>query len=167
MNKLFISFSLIVLIISGCKEKSKKVSSGSDEINQIIINFKLVETIKGITNFILNANKALVYDTQTVTYKVNLDFYKNGVPYAELTSDSGRLFTNTNDMCAYGNVKVVGIENAILETNMLNFSNKRQTIYTDSEVLITKENKIIKGKYFESDPGLTNIKLKETYGYSE
>ena len=167
MNKFFIIPLLITIFISGCKEKNKKTSSVQDEINQIIMNFQLVENVKGATDFVLNANKALVYDTQTIVYKVTLEFYKNGVPYAELISDSGQLFTNTNDMCAYGNVKVTGIQNATLETDLLNWSNKRQTIYTPSNVLINKERKIIKGKDFESDPGLTNIKLKETYGYGK
>lgn len=167
MHRFFISFVLTILLLYGCKEESEKHSPTPEQANQVIMNFKLLEAVKGITNFKLQANKALVYDTQTIVYEVNLDFYKDGTPYAKLTSDSGRLFTSTNDMCAYGNVKVVGIEDAVLETSLLNWASEREIIYTDTEVLITKENKKIKGRCFESDPGLTNIKLKETYGYVE
>ncbi len=132
------------------------------------MNFNLTETIEGIPDFRLQANKALSYENKTVVYGVNLLFYKNGSPYATLTSDSGTLFIATNDMIAMGNVKVKGVEGALLETESLKWANKLNKIMTENKVLITtKDNKKIKGRYFESDPGLTEIKLKETYGYSD
>jgi len=157
-----------LLSILGCKGKEKESPILSKEIEQVIKSFELLETVEGIPNFRLKANKALLYENKTVVYKVTLQFYKKGTPYATLVSDSGVLFTPTNDMEAMGNVKVVGIEDAQLETHALKWINKINKIKTEEKVLITtKDNKKIKGKDFESDPGLTEIKLKETYGYGD
>ena len=157
-----------LLFILGCKEKEKESPLPQREVEQIIKNFELVETLEGLPNFRLNANKALLYENETVVYKVTLQFYKEGAPHSTLVSDSGILSTATNDMQAMGNVKVIGVEGAELETQSLNWINKLGKIKTKEKVLITtKDNKKIEGRDFESDPGLTEIKLKETYGYGE
>lgn len=162
-------FALIILLIlvSACKSKTKEHSIQESEVEQIIVNFKLTETVKGITNFKLSASKAFVFSDYTNVNNLTLDFYKNGVPYATLIADSGVLFTTNNDMDAMGNVKVTGVEGAVLETNYLKWSSSREVIYTDSMVLITTKDKKITGKKFESNPDLTNIKLKEPFGSGE
>lgn len=160
--------ALFLLFLLNCHTKEKESPVPSNEVEQIIKNFKLTETVEGITNFHLEANKALLYQNRTVAYEVILNFYKNGAHYATLTSDSGVLLTSTNDMEAMGNVKVIGVEGVKLETESLEWINADKKIKTENKVvIITKDNKKVEGRDFESDPGLTHIKLKETYGYSE
>lgn len=155
------------MLVLSCKAQEKEPQLPPEGVEEIIMNFELTETVKGLPTFNLRAQKALSYPEHTVVYKVSLLFYKEGAPYATLTSDSGIVITATNDMEAMGNVKVVGVEEATLETESLKWLNELDKITTDQKVLITtKEGKKIEGRHFESDPGLTNIKLKETYGYS-
>ncbi|MDI6840168.1 MAG: LPS export ABC transporter periplasmic protein LptC [bacterium] len=159
---------LIPIFIFGCKTKEKETVQPHREADEIVMNFELVETVKGISNFRLKANKALSYKDRTVVYGVTLVFYKGGAPYATLASDSGVLFIPSNDMEAMGNVKVVGIDGTVLETEMIKWVNAINKIMTEDKVIITtKENKKIEGRCFESDPGLSHIKLKETYGYGD
>ncbi len=159
---------LFFLIIFGCKEEDKKSPVLSKEVEQVIKSFELVETFEGLPSFRLNASKALLYEDETVVYGVTLLFYKEGASYATLFSDSGVLSSTTNDMEAMGNVKVIGVEGAELKTRSLNWVSKLDKIKTKEKVfIITKNNKRIEGRDFESDPGLTEIKLKETYGYSD
>ena len=159
---------LLIIFTFGCKTKEEEPSLSPKEAEEVVMNFELMETVKGISNFYLKADKALSYQDRTVVYGVTLLFYKDGVPYATLTSDSGVLFTPTNDMEAMGSVKVKGVEGALLETETLKWVNELNKITTEDKVLITtKDNKKIEGRYFESDPGLVHIKLKETYGYGE
>lgn len=159
---------VFLFFLLNCKSKEKEVPPSSNEVEQIIKHFELTETVEGITNFHLEADKALLYQDKTVVYKVRLNFYKKGTPYATLTSDSGVLFTATNDMEAMGNVEVNGVDETRLNTQSLKWLNREGKIKTSEKVvIITKENKKIEGTDFESDPGLTYIKLKKTYGYSE
>ena len=159
---------LLLFLLTSCQTKEKDMPVQANEVEQIIKKFELTETVKGITNFNLKADKAMLYRDKTIVYGVMLNFYKNGTPYAMLTSDSGRLITATNDMEAMGNVKVIGEEGTELETKLLKWVNAEGKIKTmDKVVITTKDKKRIEGENFESDPGLTHIKLKKTYGYSE
>ena len=159
---------LLLIFVLGCNSNDKATPPPSNQAEQIIKKFELTETIEGTTNFRLNADKALLYGDRTIVYEVILNFYKLGTPYATLTSDSGVIFGATNDMEAMSNVKVVGVDGVKLETNSLKWSNGEAKIRTEDRVIITtKENKKVEGINFESDPGLTHIKLKETHGYSE
>jgi LPS export ABC transporter protein LptC len=165
----YFSIVILLLLTAGCKGSKKHDSSSNFDRNlpdgsQVIMNFKLTESANGETSFKLAASKAIVYSETTLVYRIKLNFFKNGAFYGELIADSGTLFTQSNDMEAFGNVKVTGIEGAVLESNELKWSNNRQKIYTEGEVLITTKDKKISGKNFESNPDLTNIKLKETYG---
>ncbi|MBI4721690.1 MAG: LPS export ABC transporter periplasmic protein LptC [Candidatus Stahlbacteria bacterium] len=159
---------LILVFLLGCQTKEKDIPVQANEVEQIIKKFELTETVKGITNFNLKADKAMLYRDKTIVYGVVLNFYKTGTPYAMLFSDSGMLITATNDMEAMGNVKVIGEEGTELETKLLKWVNAEGKIKTmDKVVITTKDKKRIQGSDFESDPGLTHIKLKKTYGYSE
>ncbi|MDD2890112.1 MAG: LPS export ABC transporter periplasmic protein LptC [bacterium] len=168
MMRYFNIFILLVLTL-GCKGQKKNDSVSDFDKNlpdgsQVIMNFKLTESANGETSFKLAASKAIIYSETTLVYRIKLNFFKNGAFYGELIADSGTLFTESNDMEAFGNVKVTGIEGAVLESKELKWSNARQKIYTEGEVLITTKDKKISGKNFESNPDLTNIKLKETSG---
>jgi LPS export ABC transporter protein LptC len=159
---------LLLLFLLGCRGKQENSPAPPDNIEQTIMKFELTETVQGITNFHLEADKALLYENRTVVYGVTLSFYKKGAHYASLTSDSGILTSTTNDMEAMGNVEVVGTEGARLRTETLKWMNAVEKIRTEDKVTITtKDNKRIEGYEFESDPGLTHIKLKQTRGYGE
>ncbi|MFA5033374.1 MAG: LPS export ABC transporter periplasmic protein LptC [bacterium] len=165
----YFNILILLLLTAGCKGQKKHDSVSDFEKNlpdgsQVIMNFNLTECANGETSFKLAASKAIVYSETTLVYRIKLNFFKKGAFYGELLADSGTLFTETDDMEAFGNVKVTGIEGAVLESNELKWSNARQKIYTEEQVLITTKDKKISGKNFESNPDLTNIKLKETSG---
>lgn len=158
---------LILFFLLSCSPKEKEPTAPA-EAEQVIKKFELTEIVEGVTNFCLEADKALLYQDKTVVYKVRLNFYSKGAPYAVLTSDSGILLTATNDMEAMGNVVVISTEETKLETHALKWVNTEGKIKTRDQVVITtKDNKKLVGTEFESDPGLTHIKLKEVHGYSD
>jgi LPS export ABC transporter protein LptC len=165
----YFNIAILLILTAGCKGEKKQDSSSNFDRNlpdgsQVIMNFELTESANGETSFKLAASKAIVYSETTLVYRIKLNFFKKGAFYGELLADSGKLSTETDDMEAFGNVKVTGIEGAVLESNELKWSNARQKIYTEEQVLITTKDKKISGKNFESNPDLTNIKLKETSG---
>jgi LPS export ABC transporter protein LptC len=82
-----------------------------------------------------------------------------------LTSKKAKIDDRTKNMLASDSVVVISLESARkLETEILEWNELEQRIYSTEFVKITTENEIIKGYGFESDPNLTDYKLHKVSG---
>jgi len=97
---------------------------------------------------------------------VKADFFdQGGLLISKLTSDSAYIDQNTNNLHAYGNVKVVSNEGVKLSSNSILWDNHYELITSrDFVTFTTSDNDTITGVGFESDMDLTKWKIKKPRG---
>ncbi len=161
----FLLLTSYFLLLAGCGDRENKSLIPDSNIKEEAVGFSLTATTKGARDWELNAEKAVSYEDRIIVYTIRLDFYRNKKIYSTLTADSGIYFGETDNMKAFGDVKVVTKEGKNLETSELEWLNKESKIRTDKEIKITEQDKTIIGKGLESNPDLTCIKIRDTYGY--
>jgi LPS export ABC transporter protein LptC len=98
---------------------------------------------------------------------IHADFFdKDGFHNSVLTADSGIVYSQTNNLVAFGNVVVVSDSGVVLETEKLRWDNELQKIISDVQVRFTTEDDTLLGDSFISDPDLTNYEIRNARGYS-
>jgi LPS export ABC transporter protein LptC len=173
MNKLFYFLTLIFLIFlfscSGDENTTRKVDFNPDVMpDQNGIDIKVVFTDSTQKKAVLYAGLAEIYNKRKETLldsNVRVEFYKNNIHVSTLTSKKAKIDDRTKNMLASDSVVVISLESARkLETEILEWNELEQRIYSTEFVKITTENEIIKGYGFESDPNLTDYKLHKVSG---
>lgn len=157
---------VLMLSLFACKEEVKESEPTTNEVipTQTVEDFVLKETHGDKKLWLLRAEKALSYEERHTIwiYDVNLNFFdENGLISSTLTSDSGMVFTQINNMRALGNVVVVSKEGNRLETETLDWLNTERKIYTKDPVKVIQEKSVMTGIGLESDPNLKHIKIKK------
>lgn len=164
MKKIFFIVSMVFLI---CCDKGPKTEDGIETIpvsREKAEKFVLVDSDGSRKNWILRAERANNFDDSVKIYGVVVEFYdKEGLYSSTLTSDSGVVYSKSGDMRAIEHVKVTSRDSTVLKTDYLHWDDKRQKIYTESDVKITQKKSIITGKGMESDPNLEHIEIKENF----
>jgi len=98
---------------------------------------------------------------------IHADFFdKDGFHNSVLTADSGIVYSQTNNLVAFGNVVVVSDSGVVLETEKLRWDNELQKIISDVQVRFTTQDDTLLGDSFISDPDLTNYEIRNARGYS-
>jgi LPS export ABC transporter protein LptC len=93
---------------------------------------------------------------------INIVFYDgHKEPVASVTSKYARYLQNENIWELKDSVVVINEKNEMLETELLNWNQEKDLIYTDRYVKITSEDQIIHGFGFESDSHLRKQKIKK------
>lgn len=103
-------------------------------------------------NYFQNNKEALFKD-------INVVFFDKGEPGAVLTARKGHLNTETNDIVASGDVRVVHDE-FTLETESLDFKNGRRVIQTSVPVKIVREESTITADSMNMDLTTNITKMK-------
>ncbi len=157
--------AISLLIVVGCKGKSNTV--GNDlplgNAEQFLEKFSMVETQAGKKQWELEAARALLQESekQTKLEKIKLKFYKEEVLASVLIAEKGDINTETGDMIATGNVVFTSeSEKVKVETDQLNWDNKRKKIVTDSFVKETRPGGIVTGYGLEAEPDLSRSIIK-------
>lgn len=165
--RLFELFTVCLLfILSSCTNITVRPSAEGQVSHSpsLIEKFELVETELGKKVLELVADTAEI-DRVTKVVKASRitmkSYDENEVLKSTLTGDRGQISLETNDMEAYGNVKVISRTNTQLETEWLKWINTSQTINTDAEVKIIQKDNILFGKGLVCDSELNNITIKE------
>lgn len=167
---------ILFLITMSCSKRSEFVSkkidslSGVEQANQIANDIEVIFADSNFTKAVLKAKQARIFNKINTTYldsSVNVDFLskytKQRISY--LNSDSARIDDITKDMIAMGNVVVISDSSGVkLETEILQWSNSRQKVYSNEYVKITTKNELITGYGFESNPDLSNYKILKVSG---
>lgn len=167
---------ILIVLIYGCEKRSdyisKKIDSlaGVEQPNQIATNVEVIFADSNYTKAILKSKQARIFNKINTTYldsSVNVEFLSKFTQkrMSILTSDSARIDDLTKDMTALGNVLVISDSSGLrLETQILQWSNSRQKIYSNEFVKITTRNELITGYGFESNPDLSNYKILKVSG---
>jgi len=165
--KLIGAGALVVLglVAHGCGSGQEAAPAhsevGPDEVLRV---FQRTESRSGRVTLGLNAKRGDVYDrdhrVELVTMRV--DFYgSDGALMSTLIADSGHVDTRTEDMQAFGHVRVEGQDGAVLTTSRLAWLDRDQKIRSDDEVTIRRDDDEIRGRGFIGEPSLKTYQLLE------
>ncbi len=150
--------------------RKRNVSSNiEDKPDQLAYNIEVLFVDSSFTKAVLQARKARVYSDRYETFLdsgLKVTFYnKNSSETSTLVADSARIDDRTKNMLAMGNVLVHSeSKGRRLETQLLEWDNLRQKIYSTEFVTITTPNEIINGYGFESDPNLNEYRITKVSG---
>lgn len=178
-----ISFVLFVLVILfngliSCDFFDSRIAKPIDstyifrEPDQSGTDIEVVFMDSGYTKAILRAKKGRVYQDNQETFlddglQVNFFSRYTGVRISRLTGDSARIDDVSKNMLARGNVVVTSDSTGNkLETQVLEWNNLTQKIYSNEFVKITTRNEVITGYGFVSDQNLDNYKINRVSGIS-
>lgn len=159
--------ALVLGALAGCEgdgtpERVETPSSPDQEID----NFTLTHTRQGDRVWVLEADHARIYEEadRVETSDVRVDFHgEDGELQSTLTADAGILLRRTNDIEAIGRVVVTAEDGTVLRTDRLAWNERVGRISTESPVEIIKDDDVMTGVGMESNPDLTNIRVKSEF----
>jgi len=161
---------LVVLVVAGCREK---VVTGPEQSlpNQVVDSFVLHESNSGQKLYMMEAERAYVYDgdQRVDVVKPSVTFYdENGAVHSHLFADAGTIYSRNEDLVARGNVVVRTEDGTSLATDSLCWSNVQRIVRTDAPVEISTPKGVIRGQGLISDAGLNKIQIQsEVRGTSD
>ncbi len=161
---LFLSLCLMFsFALCSCVEEDDTIEETPPTTEQTIEKFVITETKDGKIKTILEAESAVIDEDKKVALLTlpKVKFYDNGKYRSILIAESGQIDMETNNIKAFGKCTVDTIENEYLQTRDVTYDANKKTIYSSSDIKITKGNDVIYGKGFESDTDLKNIVIKK------
>jgi len=164
---------LLATNLLGCEERLKPtvVHVSGTLPDQESWNSTILFSDSGITKGILKAGHAIVFNNQNRTYlcdSVRVDFFDDkGIHTSYLTSDSGVVNNETNDLEAIGNVYAHSDSGTSLWTQELFWNNKTQKVTSNVFVKIVSPKETIQGIGFQSDRDLRNYTIFNVSGESK
>ncbi|MCK4236515.1 MAG: LPS export ABC transporter periplasmic protein LptC [Candidatus Krumholzibacteria bacterium] len=164
---IYIGFSAILAFTAfscGNGGNGEQSLGAGDLPDQEFKDFTTMESDSGFVKWILKAPVARVYNTRKllVTDNPRIEFFnEKGELSSVLTADKGEFNQVTHDLTALGNVVVTSSrEGYTLETESLVWINELGSIHTEDFVCFTKENDVLTGYGFRSDPELEKWEIK-------
>jgi len=175
LKVLFILYVLIALFFfqSGCTEfeKEDQVEAVTDQPDQESWDNNIYFQRDGKRLAVLTAGYiAKYYQKKHTILKegVKVDFYgEDGSLKSKLTAEDGKVFDDSQDMVATGNVIVRSTNGTTLYSEELHWENKEGKITSKVPVKITTESEILYGDSFRSDPDLVDYEITNARGTSE
>ena len=168
-----IVFIIGFCVILGCSDltETTALSKGKEGLlpDQEGWNSKVVFTTKGVIEAELHSTYMMRWNNQKLTtfgQGLRVEFYEEGKHSATLTSDSGEVRGNTNNLSAYGNVVIISDSGLTMRTQKIYWDDQKQRIIADGFVTMSSAEDTLNGYEFESDKDLTNWKMKNAYGQS-
>jgi LPS export ABC transporter protein LptC len=135
--------------------------------SQTAHDFQSVLTDSGKIQLVMSSTLMEQYENADSKYSE----FRNGIkilfydghkePVASVTSKYAKYLQTDNIWELRDSVVVINEKNEMLETELLNWNQERDLIYTDRYVKITSEDQIIHGFGFESDSHLRKQKIKK------
>jgi LPS export ABC transporter protein LptC len=156
-----VGLALVLLVGLGACVKEEEAKPGSAVVrqlaDQVISNFSITETTRGRKEWVMEAQRAYLYEKRNVLEAQNVKvtfFDDKGAVQSVLTAESGKLNRGTDDMEAAGNVVVTGSGGTQLKTESLTWTNATHKIASEDSVTIIRRKDILTGWGFEGDPDL-------------
>jgi len=153
----------LVIILFGCPQGKKEAPPVEEPPSTVIDNFNLIETNQGRKMWVLQASKALVYQSKEriVVEAVAINFFNvTGELVSNLVAPTGELNTKNRNMTARGGVVVKTQDSTTLNTDSLFWQNDSARIITRSRVLIVRRDQTkIEGMGLVTDPELKKIEI--------
>jgi len=154
-----------VLALIGCSDKkiAEKINL-ADIPEQMIEEFRMIDTRMGMKNWKLEAVKASIYEGKAYIEleKPVMFFYEENEETSVISGNKGSVDQNTKIIRLNENVVVDSSKEALkLKTEELFYDTESKRIYSDEAVEIIRQGGITKGVGFESDSGFNRILIKD------
>ncbi len=160
----------VLLALLACTEAPPRMVVDPDlaalEADYIIFGLTDNVTRRGVQQFILEADTALIFQDSTVIFvrgNVVLTAYNEelGTEKAVVTSDRGRLDKATNEMLAEGNsVLLIRADGRRIESYELRYAPDNNSIHSDSSVVMYDGDDVIEGTSFTSDLDFERVDIR-------
>lgn len=174
MKYIFCVFIIIALISTGCSDLEDTKITDSEAIDypdSESWNAQMSFTKHGKRRAVLSAGYVAKFSKKQITLlkeNVRVDFFDDdGNRKSYLTSKEGKVFDNTKNMVATGNVIVISRNGTHLYTEELHWENTSERIVSNLPVMITTDEDTLYGDTFTSDPDLINYEITNTRGTSK
>ncbi len=166
---------LLCTALGSCRKRSVKLRAEavSDRKNMAVLEAEDVMTIvsdSGVTRYRIKAPKWRVYDKADTPHwefpdgifleKFNLDLESD----ATIEADYAYYDEPAQVWMLRGNVKALNLNGEQFETPLLFWSQKDESVYSDSSIVITREASIIKGVGFRSNQSMTQYTILKPTG---
>ena len=172
-RRTILHLSLLVITLAACSDLTESDRETLDKDNlspdQEGWNSKAVITAKGVVEAELYSKHLMRWNNQKLTtfgQGLRVEFYEKGKHNATLTSDSGEVRGNTNNLSAFGNVLIVSDSGLTMQTQKIYWDDQKQLVFADGFVTLTSVEDTLNGYGFESNKDLSNWKMKNAYGQS-
>ena len=142
---------------------------GVDDFNDNVIKNPYIVISREDLPLVKATSKILIKNEESnaiLRGSVRADFFNDEGDYtSQLVSDSAHIDNKTNNLHAYGNVRVVSEDSVKLFSNSILWDNHYKLITShDSVMFTTSNNDTMHGVGFESDMDLTEWKIKKPRG---
>lgn len=130
--------------------------------DQVVENGEHVITARGVKKAVLVAEQLYFYNDQGKVYgdTIQVSFFDDAGQFQSmLTAQEGEMSQHSDDMIARGNVVVRGSTSRIT-TEELHYDPQRNLVTSDKPTEIFQAGNVIRGSGVESDPALTNIRIR-------
>jgi len=166
--RLFLPLFLLMSISCRRQEPVKAAQQPVKYPDQEGWNSKVTSTNNGRVEAIVHyGHMARFNESRLVLFDegVRVEFFdEHGFPRSVLTADRGELREASNDISAFGRVKVVS-DTLTLWTEELRYEQKTERIRSDVEVqFVTLNGDTLFGSGFESDSRLRNYHIRNLHG---
>lgn len=166
---------LLCILCACCTPRERKLITTSDVDRKELpaLTADDVRTIisdSGITKYLMEAPKWMIYDKADSPYWE----FPNGLYIEQFNSNLEAEATVEADYARYnetaqrwllrGNVKAINLEGEQFETPLLYWDQKSETIYSDSSIVITRQESVLKGIGFRSNQSMTKYTILRPTG---
>jgi LPS export ABC transporter protein LptC len=160
-----------LVVLAGC-ENDAPARTGSAELpaarpglgqpDQVVENGEHVITARGVKKAVLVAEQLQFYNGVGKVFgdTIQVSFFDDaGTFQSMLTALEGEMNQRTDDMIARGNVVVRG-SGSVIRTEELHYDPRRNLVTSEVATEINQQGNVIRGQGVESDPALTNIRIR-------
>lgn len=156
---LFVIF--LYLFTNACKGGKSEKAEISIKGDQEIYNVQIVQSRLGKTMWELQAMSIRENGDTMRFYKFKLSFFgPGGRVSSELVADSGKVSKKTENMEAFGNIKILFFKDSTrVYTSRITYDATKRLISGDKKVKIVTPDGVIYGTGFQSDPEMNHIKI--------
>lgn len=166
---------LLLLLLVGCQRRDVRLQSDAitDRSAIPVLDADDVTTLisdSGITRYRITTSKWQMYDKADSPYwefpkGIYLEkFNEDLVPDATVRADYAFYNEPAQLWTLRGNVLAVNLEGEKFETPLLYWSQKDESIYSDSSIVITKAKSVIQGVGFRSNQEMTEYTILRPTG---
>lgn len=161
MNKAFPALAALLL----CCACSGRGPQNDETVSPVqkIVGLNMIETQDGKASWRLVSPNAKVFEKtgKALLAHPQMEFLEKDEIVSRITAENGELLLETKDMVLSDNVVAHSLrDKTTLETTLLRYSSSRKKIFTEREVIITKDGGRMTGDNFEANPDLSEISLK-------
>lgn len=165
---------LLVVIIVACRREVRLHADAIVDRKAVaVLDATDVNTIisdSGVVRYRIKAKSWKVYDKADTPYwefpdgiyleKFNLDLEAD----ATIEADYAHYNEPNQLWLLRGNVKALNLEGETFETPLLYWDQQTESVYSDSSIVITRENSVIKGIGFRSNQSMTQYTILRPTG---